>query len=294
MSDGKSEVRVRCRAKVNLVLRVLGRREDGYHELDSLLQTVTLEDFLHVRLGGEGQTVRVSGFAAPQDASNLCVRAVQALERRLGRAIAVEMTLHKRIPAAAGRGGGSADAAGAIVALNCLLGRGWGEAEMVEVGAEVGSDVPALILGGSVHVRGRGEACRRLEGLPTLEMVIAKPQRGLSTAEVYRWWDESGTPGEAEVQDVARALRRGGWARWAEVMVNDLEAPVLARAPEIKEVKQALLRAGAVHALLCGSGSAVAGFFAGGEEAQQAALRLAGSVPFVRACRSSPVGVELA
>jgi len=281
-----------CHAKVNLVLRVLGLRPDGYHEVDMLLQSVGLADLLTIGGRSEGHSLTVEGLPAPKDRSNLCVRAVEALERRLGEAIGLDIHLRKRIPSAAGLGGGSADAAGVLVGANRLLGLGLSEQELLEVAAEVGSDVPAMVLGGTLLVGGRGERCRRVRPIGPLEIVIAQPPHGLSTPEVYRWWDLEGSTSPTSAEEVAGRLGNGEGALPVELMVNDLEPPVLGRVPEVRELKATLLRLGARHALLCGSGSAVAGLFHDRESAQAATDALAAELPFACHCRTHGCGVE--
>jgi len=271
---------------------VLGLRPDGYHEIDSLLQSIDLADLLTLRPEGEGHTLTVEGFPVPLDNSNLCLRAAEVLERYLSRPIAVHVHLHKRIPVAGGLGGGSADAAGVLVALNDLLEAGLSESQLMQLGAQVGSDVPPMIVGGTVLVGGRGERCRRLEPIRPLEMVIAQPKVGLATAEVYHWWDEQGSTSSVSAEEAAHRLGRPDQALPTEAMRNDLEPPVLARVAEAANLKERMLRLGASHVMLCGSGSAVAGFFADQASARRAAQVLSEELPFAKHCRTSACGVE--
>lgn len=261
---------VRAHAKVNLDLRVLGIRADGYHELRTVFQSIELHDTLVCaeRPGPLVLKCRTPGI--PLDAENLIWKAAAALWTALGRSGEVRDTtisIDKRIPVQAGLGGGSADAAAALAAL----GRLWGGAPLSllrEVGTGIGADVPFFLAGGTALGLGRGEEIYPLVDLPPHWIVIARPPFGVSTAEAYAWYDEDRAAGLREVQELQ--LLPVPWPSRAAQMINDLEPPVLRRHPEIGPLKAQLKEAGAVAAAMSGSGSAVFGLFRSRPAAERA------------------------
>lgn len=252
---------MRAHAKVNLDLRVLGIRPDGYHELRTVFQTIELHDTLTCveRPGPFAVRCRTPGI--PLDESNLAWKAAAALWRAVGRpgeprdtAVSIE----KAIPVAAGLGGGSADAAAALHGLARL----WGGAPLTllrEVAAGLGADVPFFLSGGTALGLGRGEEIYPLVDLPRHWVVIVRPPFGVSTAEAYAWYDEDRAAGLREPRELQ--ILPVPWPTRAAQMINDLEPPVVRRHPEIGALRAALREAGAVAAAMSGSGSAVFGLF---------------------------------
>jgi 4-diphosphocytidyl-2-C-methyl-D-erythritol kinase len=262
-------VRARAYAKVNLDLRVLGTRTDGYHELRTVFQSVALYDTLLcvARPGPFILKCRTAGV--PLDSSNLVWRAASALWTALGRSgepADMTISLKKDIPLGAGLGGGSADAAAALRALA----RAWGGAPLAllrDVAGGIGSDVAYFLAGGTALGLGRGEEIYPLVDLPTHWIVIVQPPYGVSTAEAYAWYDEDRAAGWREPREPQ--MLPVPWPTRAAQMINDLEPPVVRRHPEIGTLKSALREAGAVAAAMTGSGSAVFGLF----RTQSAAVR---------------------
>lgn len=252
---------VRAHAKVNLDLRVLGTRADGYHELRTVFQSIELHDTLTCveRRGPFALKCRMPGV--PTDDSNLVWRAAAALWQVLGRAGEPHdtvITIDKKIPMQAGLGGGSADAAAALVALARL----WGGAPLTllrEIAATIGADVPYFLSGGTALGLGRGEEIYPLVDLPQHWIVIVRPPFGVSTAEAYGWHDEDRAAGLKETRELQ--VLPVPWPSRAAQMINDLEPPVARRHPEIVPLKAALREAGAVASVMSGSGSAVFGLF---------------------------------
>jgi 4-diphosphocytidyl-2-C-methyl-D-erythritol kinase len=260
-----SAVRVRAFAKINLSLRVLGARADGYHELRTIFQSIALHDTLTIRPARGPFRLSCDDPECPADAANLIWRAAERLwkaagRRGLPRDITVE--LEKRIPMAAGLGGGSSDAAAALRAL----GRRWrvdGQT-LRAVAAELGADVPYFFEGGTVLGLERGDLLFPLIDYPASWVVIVLPGFGVSTKEAFSWWDSARAGGAG----------RSGGSQFE--LVNDLEAPVAGRHPEVARAVRALRRAGAAHAAMSGSGSAVFGLFTRRSDAAAAAAALAG------------------
>jgi 4-diphosphocytidyl-2-C-methyl-D-erythritol kinase len=252
---------VRAHAKVNLDLRVLGVRADGYHELRTVFQTIELHDTLVCSDKPGPFTLKCRTPGVPLDASNLVWKAAAALWSALGRAGEIRdatIQIDKKIPVEAGLGGGSADAAAALVAL----GRLWGGAPITllrEVGATIGADVPFFLSGGTALGLGRGEEIYPLVDLPPHYVVIVRPPFGVSTAEAYGWYDEDRSEGVRENREFQQLPVP--WPSRAAQMINDLEPPVIRRHQEIAALKIQLREAGASAAAMSGSGSAVFGLF---------------------------------
>ena len=315
--DG-SGVRVRVPAKVNLFLAVRGLRGDGYHELVTVLQTVSLYD--EVRAGFTGPPGRGHHPAArrrmsvelrtngqqglPAAAENLAVRAALALGRRTGfadleapaepDAPRTVLELHKRIPVAGGMAGGSADAAGALVALNQLWRTELDRDALRAVAAELGSDVPFCVQGGTALATGRGTALAQVLCRGTFTWVVGTAREPLATAEVYRAWDRNCRPGDADPQAVLTALRSGDPAALGPALHNDLEQAAFALRPELAEAKTALLEAGALGAVLSGSGPTLLGLCADDAAAEDVADKVRDGYRDVLTARSPAGGPDTA
>ena len=268
-----SAVVVAAPAKLNLDLRIVGRRRDGYHELRTIFQSLALHDVVTVRTRPGPLRVRSRSPRVPSDERNLVWTAAQALWEALGREgdpAGVSVTIRKVIPIGGGLGGGSSDAAAALRGLVAHWGATLGRRELVEVAARVGSDVPYLLSGGTALGTGRGDEIRPIQELRSLWVVLAAPPFGVSSASAYQWFRERGGVPSAE------GLPRG-WRRRLSGLRNDLEAPVAARHPEIPKMIVRLRRSGAVHAAMTGSGSTVFGLFE--RQASAASARLAVRAP---------------
>jgi 4-diphosphocytidyl-2-C-methyl-D-erythritol kinase len=252
----------RAHAKVNLDLRVLGSRADGYHELRTVFQTIDLHDTLTAQEKPGPFVLKCRTPGVPLDDKNLVWRAGAALWKALGRGgdpCDAVITIEKGIPLEAGLGGGSADAAAGLH----VLARLWGGAPLSllrEVASGIGSDVPFFLSGGTALGLGRGEEIYPLVDLPRHWIVVVLPPFGVSTAEAYAWYDEDRAAGVREPRGELQILPVP-WPTRAAQMINDLEPPVLRRHPEIGAIKAALKEAGAVAAAMSGSGSAVFGLF---------------------------------
>jgi 4-diphosphocytidyl-2-C-methyl-D-erythritol kinase len=261
-------------AKLNPFLRVLGRREDGYHEIETLVQPITLADGVQAALAEEGITLTVAGDRAEEVSTgedNLVVRAARALDADRG----AHLLLAKRIFVAAGLGGGSADAAATLRALDRLWGLGLGVEGLSPVAARLGSDVPALLPGGPVLVRGRGEVAEPVEVPPTW-WVLVPFTFGITSAEAYGWWDEYASGTGPEAVALLEALRAGELAEAGRRLANDLQEGVVRHHPIVGEVIQGLLDAGALGAIVCGSGPTVAGLVRDGFHAEEVAGKVGG------------------
>lgn len=267
-------VQVCAPAKVNLVLRVLGRRPDGYHEVWSLLQTVGLEDELTVRVrpGSSGLQVQCDDADLPTDGRNLVHRAAALVLERAGKSVGLEIRLSKRIPVSAGLGGGSSDAAATIAALNHVLGLGWSAGVMAQVGEALGSDVPFFFFAPTAWVRGRGEAVSALTVRGTRWVVLVYPGFPIGTRWAYdqlsAMRDQVRPMREAHQQMAAKSSL--SWDEVIPLMENDFEEVLASTHGIVREIRRKLLAEGAEAALLSGSGSSVFGLFHDEEAAARA------------------------
>jgi 4-diphosphocytidyl-2-C-methyl-D-erythritol kinase len=297
-------------AKINLFLRVLGRRPDGYHDLETVVLPISLEDRLEIHAyagSGEFRTLSVSLDVSgepslvrgvPRDESNLVVRAALALADVAAVRGFADVQLEKRVPPAAGLGGGSADAAAALRALNALWGCGLDDRDLAHVGAAVGSDVPALLPEGPVLVTGRGEQVESWPA-PELRWVLVTFGFGVRTSDAFSWWDEEGAATGPDPRPLIDALAasadRGatGLGLTGDMPFNDLEGPVIRRHPEVGRVEEVLRTAGAEAVVMSGSGPTVAALLPPGAErlptaAEAEAARISGGK--VMPVRSRPGG----
>jgi len=238
-------------AKTNIRLRVLGKREDGFHEIDTRMAPLTLADHLTLQWTSDDRVeLSCSDPSLPTGEDNLVVKAVRALERRVSRRLSVRIHLEKHIPHGAGLGGGSSDAASTLTALNRMGSFGLSRNELIEMAAEIGSDVPFFIHRRACDCRGRGEILEPLEtSPPRLPVFLAKPNFGISAAWAYRNYASS-----SDYPDAPDFVQSCSWGE----VVNDLERPVFEKYLVLADLKHWLLRREEVHAaILSGSGSAM-------------------------------------
>lgn len=260
-------------AKVNLRLSILAREASGYHSLESLFCAISLADRVTVRRAGAGAALRVDGDVdtGPPE-RNLAVRAARAFHTALGAEPAVEIELAKRIPSAAGLGGGSSDAAATLLALNALHGEPLASDLLLQLAIELGSDVPFFLCGSPLALGwGRGERLLALPPLPARPVLVAHPGVAMPTAEAFAFIAEQRGPSPAPRAFRIHAAALADWASVARIAENDFEPPVTARIPVLRDALAAMRAAGAEVALLAGSGSSVFGVFR--EDAERDAAR---------------------
>jgi 4-diphosphocytidyl-2-C-methyl-D-erythritol kinase len=262
-------------AKINLDLRVLGTRPDGYHDLRTIFQSLALFDRVTVSTRRGPLVITCDDADVPTDRRNLVWKAASILHRAAGKTgepTGIAIDLRKRIPAQAGLGGGSANAAVTILALNKLWKLNFDLTTLNRVGARLGADVPFFLVGGTALGLGRGDDIYPLTDMPTVHVVILRPGFGVATADAYSWFD-------AETRRARREppprVMPPGWPAWASTIRNDLETPVIRHHPAIGRIRQSLLDAGAAVAAMSGSGSAVFGLFERADAARRTAQDLA-------------------
>lgn len=264
-SPSPSAVTVLAPAKINLVLHILHRRADGFHDLWSIMQTVGLEDTIRIRLAPQVQDIQLhcDSKQLAADRSNLVYRAARAVLDRAGRSIGVKIELEKRIPMGAGLGGGSSDAAATLMAMNHLLRLGWSAPQMAELGQTLGSDVPFFLFAPSSIVGGRGETVKPVRIGGTKWAILVNPGFGVETKWAYHELASTRKavcPLSSQLKELDRQTSIT-WEQLTEVAENDFEAPVFARYPVLMDIKQGLVSKGAEIALLSGSGATVFGLF---------------------------------
>lgn len=276
-------------AKINLFLKVLDRRPDGYHNIETVLQSVALADRLCFEVGTGPSRLECASAEVPTGSDNLIVRAVELIRKRFpDRARAtLHVRLEKRIPVGSGLGGGSADAAATLRACNEIFNLGLTAEQLRSLAVEIGMDVPFLIEGGRAIATGRGELLRPLPVGRKAWAVVAVPDVSISTAWAYGRLDEAEKHAAPDLEEFVNRLQSEPVEVWARFCYNSFEDVVFPAFPEIRRVRDRLLEAGCAGAFLTGSGSAVVGLAGKAELARRAArevarhCRYAEAVPFI-------------
>jgi 4-diphosphocytidyl-2-C-methyl-D-erythritol kinase len=255
---------VRSFAKINWMLRILERRPDGFHRLETIFQTISLHDLITCRRSVRLE-ITCDDPSIPTDESNLAYRAAAMMREKFD-IDPVHIEIRKAIPAGGGLGGGSSNAAMTLLALDKMFALGAPMEALVEIAGELGSDVPFFLVGGTAWGTGRGDQLQVLPPPPPLPLLLLIPDDAVSTAEAYRRLAEARARGEIRVPrtwgvDRAEWIIRGGLADLGAHLVNDFEPVVFPLLPRLRELKEALLNAGASFALMSGSGSAIFGAF---------------------------------
>ena len=260
-------------AKINLRLSVLGKREDGYHDIDTILQTISLRDDLMFVSRDDGEVIlHCEARDVPKDQTNLVWRAAAALKARSQESPGADIFLTKRIPAKGGLGGASSNAAVTLLALNSLWELGFNSASLNELGSDIGSDVPFFFCGGTARAEGTGTKVSTLPDWPKKYLIVITPNVGVSTAQAYAALSGRSLTSTGSVSILSSSFAEplsGDSDQWA--LNNDFEGVIFEIEPEIKRAKGALLEAGAQDGLLAGSGSSVFGIFEN-EDARERAL----------------------
>ena len=266
------QVTVLAPAKLNLALDVVGLLPNGYHDLDMVMQTITLYERLTLRRAEEVR-LHLPGSWVPVNEKNTAVKAARAFFRYTGLAGGVDMEIEKHIPVRAGMAGGSADAAGVLVGLNALYEARLSTSELCALGAGIGADVPFALMGGTCRVQGVGDFLKALPPCPPCWFVVAMPSVGVSTPEAFARYDQMGSPVHPDLATQEAAIRAGDLAAVCAASGNALEH--CSGAKETPHIRAILDEQGALASLMTGSGAAVFGVFDSEAKAQaaRAALR---------------------
>ncbi len=283
---------LKANAKLNLGLDVIGKRADGYHLLETVMQSVSLYDTVSVRrTKKEGITVSCEELSVAQE-NNIAYKAAVVFFKETGflENTGVSIKIIKRIPSQAGMGGGSADAAATLVALNRLFKTKLSETQLCKIGEKVGADVPFCICGGTRLVRGIGEIITKLDDCADCYFVIAKGNYGVSTKQAYESVDKAEKLISLRTQKVIEAITKGNFTDLNGRLVNVFEQ--CTQIKDVEDIKQKLLENGAVEAAMTGSGSAVFGIFTHRKQAKECERKLKQEYPFVCTARPCISGID--
>lgn len=258
-------------AKINLALAIPGIREDGYHEIQSVMQSIAMHDIVRVRRHGEKIVCRCGTLSGP---GNLAYKAAVEFLARCGQSGGIEIEIEKHIPLQAGLAGGSTDAAATLRLLNQLYGEPLSKAELLELAGRCGADVAFCLQGGTMWATGRGEQLEYLPSPPKMELILIKPDAGVSTQAAYQQFDLVGKAGRLRKKDWEEALSGDSVQKITELLYNDLEQASIQLVPQILEYKQSLLDLDCCGALMSGSGSSIFGIAQGKQHAAQVGEKL--------------------
>lgn len=265
------ELAVKALAKINLGLDVLRRREDGYHEVKMVMQTIHLYDQLHLKKIESGIHLKTNLGFLPVDESNLAYRAARLMKEKYQIEEGIDIRLNKRIPVAAGMAGGSTDAAGVLYGINELFNLGIKRKELMELGVQIGADVPYCIMRGTALAEGIGEKLTSLPPMVKCPVVIAKPQVSVSTKYVYENLKLDEHTQHPDIDALIQNIRTKDLPAIAGSMGNLLETVTAKKYPEIEKIKELMRENGALNAMMSGSGPTVFGLFDELETAKMAA-----------------------
>lgn len=262
---------INAMAKINLGLDVLRRRENGYHDVKMIMQTVDIFDTLEFVKREDSQIIiKADAMEIPCDENNLIYKAIKLLFDKKGMQAGVDITLTKRIPIAAGMAGGSTDAAAALVGINRLFDLGYSIEELKEIGVKIGADVPYCIEGGTALSEGIGEILTKLPDAPDCFVVVAKPEISVSTKYVYENLHANELKYHPDIDGMVEAIRNQDLDGVCKRMENVLETVTEKKYPVISQLKQLLLEAGAQNSLMSGSGPTVFAIFKEEAKAREA------------------------
>ncbi len=289
------DLRVQAHAKVNLYLDVIGKRPDGYHEIETIFHSIGLHDDIYLRRRTDRRiTVHCKHPHVPSDPRNLAYQAAKLLLDDNPKLNGADIRIQKRIPVAAGLGGGSADAAAVLCGMNVLFDLDLTQTDLMKFGGRLGADVPFCILGGAALGRGIGEILTPLPPLDEAWILLANPGFAVSTAWVYQQINLSLTRPQKNVTIMLRCLQDGDFSDVARHLYNGLEVPVLSKYPVIAEIKTKLNKyPGSCGVLMSGSGATVFAFTQSEVQANLAAANFESDFAFCSATPMSSVGVYI-
>ncbi|MDT3698751.1 MAG: 4-(cytidine 5'-diphospho)-2-C-methyl-D-erythritol kinase [Thermincola sp.] len=283
---------LKARAKINLTLDVLHKRPDGYHEVEMIMQTIDLSDSVSLEAVPQNIFVTTDHPLLVAGESNIAYKAARLIKEKFDVRTGVRIHITKRIPVAAGLAGGSTDAAAVLLGLNRLWGLGLTLETLAELGGQIGSDVPFCVLGGTALARGRGELLTTLPELPEMWLVLVKPAIEVSTAEVYKNFNQAKVKQRPDTTAVVRAVWDGDAARIRNSLVNVLESVTLSMYPEVSRIKEVMSAVGISSVLMSGSGPTVFGIVENRDVAEGCAKALEQRLPgmFITVTKTSPAG----
>ena len=264
------EISVKALAKINLGLDVVRRREDGYHEVKMVMQTIHLFDRLEMKKTAGGITMTTNLSFLPTNENNLVYKAAKLLMDEFQIRDGIDVKLHKYIPVAAGMAGGSTDAAAVLYGMNRMFELGLSKEELMQRGVKIGADVPYCIMRGTVLAEGIGEKLTPLPPMPKCQILIAKPPISVSTKMVYEKLDSCEIKEHPDIDGILDGLKNQDLEQVAASMGNVLEKVTVEAYPVIAQIKECMMEAGALGAMMSGSGPTVFGIFRDRRTAKEA------------------------
>jgi 4-diphosphocytidyl-2-C-methyl-D-erythritol kinase len=262
------QITIAAPAKINLSLDITGKLENGYHALDTIMQTISIEDKITLAKTGRQISVLCDHPQVPQGNGNICHKAAEAFFEKTALEGGVIITIDKNIPVAAGLAGGSSDAAAVIKGLNLLYGTGLTQREMCEIGLKCGADVPYCIVAGTCRAKGIGEKLTKLPSFAGVYIVLVVPDFFVSTAWAYKNYDLNKTDEKPRTEELISYICGRDIKNTAERMANVLESITAKKHPEIREIKHDIKKSGACGSVMSGSGPSVFGLFENEEKAR--------------------------
>ena len=271
-----NHLELKALAKINLGLDVTGRRENGYHDVRMIMQSVYLYDNVRLEKTGTDGEIRLKSNLGylPSDENNIAYKAAKILTEEFDIREGVQITLDKHIPVAAGMAGGSSDAAAVLFGMNRMFGLRLSQQDLMERGVKLGADVPYCIMRGTVLAEGIGEILTPLPAMPKCTVLIAKPPVSVSTKTVYEALDSQEVTRHPDIDGIIRGLEAGSLEQVAQCMGNVLEDVTIPLYPVIDQIKQEMLAAGAAGAMMSGSGPTVFGLFENRAQARAAQQKI--------------------
>ncbi len=255
-------IKMKALAKINLGLDVLGKRENGYHDVRMVMQTITLHDKIKItKIDADKVEVRSNLYYLPNNENNIAYKAAQMLREEFGIEQGVRIKLDKQIPVAAGMAGGSANAAAVLKGMNRLFNLRLSQKELMERGVKLGADVPYCVMQGTVLAEGIGEELTSLAPMPRCHIVVAKPPISVSTKRVYEALDAKSIVDHPEIDAVVGGLEFANLEAVAQNMGNVLEDVTIPEYPVVQELKDIMMKGGAINAMMSGSGPTVFGIY---------------------------------
>lgn len=280
MNKSEQKVQLKARAKINLTLDVLSRRENGYHDVEMLMQQINLYDNVTVNMNSSGEIkLTCTDVFLPVDEKNIAFQAAKLMKEMFGIKEGFDIHIEKQIPIAAGLAGGSTDAAAVIKAINQLCELNLATEKLQEIGFNLGADVPFCFLEGCALAKGLGEILEPVRGFEHAWMVLVKPSFGVSTKEVYTGLDLDAIKDRPETSKMVEALKEQNKRVILSGLCNVLETVTLNLYPKVSEIKETLTSYGADGILMSGSGPTVFGFFSSYERAKKAHKKLKKQYP---------------
>jgi 4-diphosphocytidyl-2-C-methyl-D-erythritol kinase len=261
------EVVIDAYGKINLVLDVLYPRDDGYHEINTIMQQIDLKDTITLRnIEGDRAIIECNSEEIPLDESNLAYKAWEKIVEKINFLRGVHITIDKNIPVAAGLAGGSTNAAAVLKGLNLLWNLNLSQEELMGIGVEIGADVPFCILGGTAHARGIGEKLKKIRSFSNKLILLANIGKPVSSAYVYNKLDLENRSKRIDVDKIVEYIEEDDVKKVAENMENIMEQVVIKEYPIIAQIKEDMVRYGALGSIMSGSGPTVFGIFADEEK----------------------------